>query len=233
MKRMGFSQETSRRFYLPLLLALLIGARLGHVIFYMPMEAIRNPAVIFQYWKGGLASHGAAICFILVILYMGKQLKIPVLKIADCLTPSIALGIILVRFGNFFNSEIVGRTTDVAWAIKFPHYTYDQWLPVSQLPSRHPSQLYEAIAGIIAMIIVLAVDKIYGKNRPMGLMMGLLLIIYFGSRFVLEFYKEYQVLSPASLLTMGQYLSIPFVLLGFLLCYQSISSFRGSLLERT
>jgi prolipoprotein diacylglyceryltransferase len=122
----------------------------------------------------------------------------------------------MVRIGNFFNSEIVGRPTDVAWCVKFPRSANDYHLPLAEVPCRHPSQLYETAMGIGVLLILLAVDRKYKENRANGILGSLFMITYFIGRFLVEFVKEYQGIDPNThALTEGQYLSIPFILIGF------------------
>ncbi len=202
-----------------LMLAVLIGSRLGHVLFYQPEYYFSNPGEIFNFKQGGLASHGTTIGLLLVLYYFSRREKKPFLDTLDRFSFSVALGIIMIRIGNFFNSEIVGRMTDVIWAIRFPRYEHS--LAIEEIPARHPSQLYEAILGILLLAILFYVDKKYGEKKPVGINVGLLFVVYFGGRFFLEFFKEYQAFNTASTgLTMGQYLTIPLVIAGVILLYR-------------
>jgi prolipoprotein diacylglyceryl transferase len=128
---------------------------------------------------------------------------------------SAALGALMVRIGNFMNSEIVGRVTDVPWAVKFPRCVYDSHLPLDRVPGRHPSQLYEVFLGFFVILSLYLCDRKLKEERPLGLLASLFFLLYFSGRFIVEFFKEYQTLSAdRSPLTMGQYLSIPFILIG-------------------
>jgi len=128
---------------------------------------------------------------------------------------SAALGALMVRIGNFMNSEIVGRVTDVPWAVKFSRCVYDNHLPLDKVPGRHPSQLYEVFLGLFVLLSLYLCDRRLKEERPLGLLAFLFFLLYFSGRFIVEFFKEYQTLSPdRSPLTMGQYLSIPFILIG-------------------
>jgi len=222
MLRGGHSEEKAERFALLGLTALVLGARLGHVLFYEPDIFLENPLRIFYLWEGGLASHGAAVCLIAALIYFARRGKILVVEVLDRFSISAAIGAISVRIGNFMNSEVVGRKTHVPWAVKFPRSIYDSGLPLDQVPGRHPSQIYEALLGIGVLLILFAVDRKYREERPPGLLAGLFLLLYFSGRFVTEFFKEWEVLSPeTSPLSMGQYLSIPFILLGGWLIYRT------------
>jgi len=189
---------------------IILGARFGHVFFYEPERYLANPGEIIKFWKGGLASHGATIgLFVVVIIYTKVVRKIPFRIIADRFALMLPLATACVRLGNFFNSEIVGRVTDVPWAVVFTRVDYQP---------RHPSQLYEVAMGVTLFFIVWGVDRYYTKRekeRPLGLLISIFLVGYFTMRFFVEFAKAYQTLEPGGL-TMGQYLSIPFALLGVL-----------------
>ncbi len=153
------------------------------------------------------------------LYYFSRRERRPYLDTLDRFSFSITLGIISIRVGNFFNSEIVGRVTDVPWGIKFP--CYDSGLAVAEVPLRHPSQLYEALLGILTAIIIFTIDQRYGEQRPLGINVAIIFVVYFGGRFFLEFFKEYQAFAIGSSgLTMGQYLSLPLVAGGMLLLYR-------------
>jgi len=215
MVRGGHPDAKAERFALLGLLAVVLGARLGHVVFYEPGICLQNPLRIFYFWEGGLASHGAALGLIAALLYFARREGLPFVEVADRFSMSAAIGAFSVRIGNFMNSEVVGRNTDLPWAVKFPRSLYDHGLPLDQVPPRHPSQLYEAILGLGVLLILYLVDRRLREDRPAGLLAGLFLLLYFLGRFSLEVLKEWETLSPeTSPLTMGQYLSIPFILLG-------------------
>ena len=139
---------------------------------------------------------------------------------------SAAAGAAAVRLGNFFNSEIVGRATDVPWAVQF--VIYDRMMGLSPTP-RHPSQLYEFVLGIFVLISLYLADRRAGlEKRPVGLLSGMFLILYFGGRFLIEFFKEYQTdLKGAHALTMGQYLSIIPLMAGIGLLFWSFNKERS------
>jgi prolipoprotein diacylglyceryl transferase len=143
-----------------------------------------------------------------------------------------ALGSAAVRLGNFFNSEIVGRPTDLPWAVRFPiHDCRSQSLCSAAVP-RHPSQLYEFALGMLVLLGLFLIDRWAGKEkRPLGLLAGMFFVLYFTGRFLVEFVKEYQVdtlVVESSTLTMGQYLSIPMVLFGVLLVAWSLAKRRNA-----
>lgn len=192
----------------------LVGARLGHCLFYEPSVYLSNPFRILKIWEGGLASHGAAIGIPFAIwLFCKRKPKYTFLWMMDRLVVTVALGGALIRIGNFFNSEIVGHPTDLPWGVIF-----------SRIDSvaRHPAQLYESLTYFVIWGILL---KIYFRKKaetPPGQIFGWFLILVFGSRFFIEFVKENQVFFEQGLiLNMGQILSIPTVLFGTFLLAQS------------
>jgi len=191
-----------------------IGSRLGHVLFYEPARYLQNPLHILYVWKGGLASHGAAIGILTALWAYSRRYKMTMIEACDRFSMSVAVGATLVRIGNFFNSEIVGRATDVPWAIVFKRYDRMMGLPPT---ARHPSQLYEAAMAILVFIVLYITDRKLGEDRPPGLMVGIFLAGYFTLRFFVEFFKEYQALSSSFPFTMGQLLSIPFAAAGYII----------------
>lgn len=190
------------------------GARLGHCLFYDPAYYLSHPLEILMVWKGGLASHGAAIG-ILFSLYLFARNKrdVTFLWTVDRVVIVVALAGFFIRLGNLFNSEIVGSPTDVPWAFIFPRYESN---PVP----RHPTQLYEAIAYLIIFFILYRIYNHKREKTESGLLFGLFLVGIFGFRFFVEFFKEVQESWEAALpLDMGQILSIPFVLIGLYLIF--------------
>ncbi len=209
MGRAKYNEEEMSAWFFIGLFCVVAGSRLGHTLFYEWHYFSRHPLEILYFWKGGLASHGATIGLIVGLIGYSRWYKIPTFEVMDCMAFPAALGATMVRLGNFFNSEIVGRVTDVPWAVRFTHYRDHGEYP------RHPSQLYEVFLGLIVLGVLYLVDRHYGAKRPKGVMGATFLIVYFIGRFTVEFFKEYQSLThDESLLTMGQWLSIPFVLIG-------------------
>jgi len=183
------------------------GARLGHCMFYNPDYYFANPLEILMIWKGGLASHGAAIGIISAIyLYSKSRVGFTFLWVMDRIVITVALAGFFIRIGNLFNSEIYGKVTDVPWAFVFGM--------IDGQP-RHPTQVYEAAANLFAFFILF---KIYLKSvdkTKEGLLVGIFLILVFGFRIFVEFFKENQAQFEAGMfLNMGQILSIPLVALG-------------------
>lgn len=233
-------------------LATLLGARLGHVLFY-DWEYFRNhlleiflpfrftPNFEFTGYQG-LASHGAAISIIIAMYYYSKKvLQRPLLWILDRIVIAVASGAIFVRLGNFFNSEIIGKETTSAFGIKFVR---DQFSPrdavnatqipnpkdayqaiatnpqfanlLEQVPARHPAQLYEAFCYVFVFAILFFLYWKTEARLKSGFLFGLFLVLLFSVRIIVEFVKESQggFESALGLLSTGQWLSIPFIIIG-------------------
>ena len=191
-----------------MMIGVVVGARLGHVFFYGFDYYMSHPLDILKVWEGGLASHGAAIG-ILVALYLFVKHKdqYNYLWLVDRLVVTVALAGFFIRLGNLFNSEIIGKPTDVPWAFIFSKY-------VDKIP-RHPTQLYEALAYLIIFFILYKMYMKYKEKTPPGLLFGVFLTTVFGFRFFVEFLKENQEsFEEGMILNMGQILSIPLVILG-------------------
>ncbi len=188
----------------------IIGARLGHVLFYEFNYYIENPGEIIKIWRGGLASHGGTVGMLLFFLYYARKKKINLLWIFDRVCIPGALGAAFIRIGNLFNSEIYGTETDLPWGFIF--------VREGETIAKHPTQIYEALGYIIIFSVLLLLYNKYKKATPGGLIAGWFFILLFGFRFFIEFLKEIQVdFEKTMILNMGQILSIPFVILGIIL----------------
>src|SRR3972149_6180032 len=197
-----------------LMLGTVIGARLGHVLFYQPDYYLTHPWKIFMIWEGGLASHGGfAGVLIALYLYLKKHKDMSFLELADRLALPCLLAAALIRVGNFFNSEIIGTPSDLPWAVVFAR--------IDAMP-RHPAVLYEALAYLLVFSVsYFAYWKTTIIQFP-GRVFGTALAICFLARFMIEFVKENQVQFENRLsLNMGQLLSIPFILFGIYFIYAS------------
>jgi len=203
-------------------IGVVVGARLGDVIFYQEFTYyIKDPITILQIWKGGLSSHGGAIGALIAIWVFSrkkrcKDVGLSFLRIADIVTIPTALLGSFIRVGNFINQEILGTQASVPWAVVFGHPA-DGSVPVP----RHPVQLYEAlIYFLIFLTLTIHWKGVFRLVRP-GLVLGWFLLAVFSSRFVLEFFKTEQsdYLIDQTHLHMGQYLSLPFILLGLYLVF--------------
>jgi len=213
------SEEALDSLFIYTVLATLIGARLGHFLFYEPSVFITDPLSIilpvefspeFKFTGfRGLASHGAAIAIIIAMYYYSKKvLHKPLLWILDRIVIPVAIGGVFVRFGNFFNSEIIGKPTNSDYGVVFAQ--------LGESFPRHPAQLYEAAGYIIVFIVLWYFYWKTDKSNKSGYIFGLFLILLWTVRFIAEFYKKSQggFESELGLLSTGQWLSIPFILVG-------------------
>ena len=197
-----------------LLLGTLVGARLGHCIFYQPdyyFGSWDGFLEIFQVWKGGLASHGGTIVLFFCMMWFarkyGPKNNFDFVWILDHLCIAVAFAATFIRLGNLFNSEIYGDVTSLPWGSVFERR--------GEVEPKHPTQLYEALSYFLLGLFLLwlyvkKLDKVYR-----GTFIGIFFIVCFGMRFIIEFIKEPQVeFEETMLLDMGQILSIPFIILG-------------------
>ena len=205
-----------------IIIATVVGARLGHVIFYDLELYLRYPAQIFAVWNGGLASHGAAVGIILAMyLYVQKVKDMSFLWLADRVVIVVAIGGALIRTGNFTNSEIVGQPTDLPWAVIFENAL--SLSAADQLIPRHPTMLYEALVCVGIFGVLWMMYKKYKTQPPEGAIFGSFLVLLFGSRFFLEFTKIPQAAFASGwTLNMGQWLSIPLVAIGAWLLWKKV-----------
>jgi phosphatidylglycerol:prolipoprotein diacylglycerol transferase len=187
------------------ILGTIIGGRLGYVLFYKPAEYLTEPWRIFYVWEGGMSFHGGMIGVIIAMWLFAHTRKQNWLAITDFIAPLVPVGLGAGRLGNFINAELWGRPTNVPWAMIFPN--------VDNVP-RHPSQLYElALEGIVLFVILWGFSS---KPRPRGAVSGLFLVCYGCFRFIVEFTRQPDsFLGTLALgLTMGQWLSLPMILIG-------------------
>jgi len=196
----------------------IIGARLGHVCFYEPAYYCSNPSEIIKIWHGGLASHGAAIGILLALWIFSKHFEKSFLWLLDKIGIVVALSGSFIRIGNLMNSEIVGKPSNVPWAFAFVRDNFYKGLPENF--TRHPTQLYEAIGYFLIFVILYYLNQKKSSHKKEGYLFGVFLILLFGFRFFIEFFKDVQVsFEQSMILNMGQILSIPFILFGFYLIY--------------
>lgn len=215
--RDGLDENLIRPLLIYIVLGTVIGARLGQVFFYEfgyykthLLEIIlpfRFTSKGFE-WTGfqGLASHGGAIGILLALVFYCKKYRQGFLFVVDRLVIVVALAGCLIRIGNLFNSEIIGKPTRVGWAVIFER--------VDLIP-RHPSQVYEAIAYLIIFSILWILYQRKSHHPKYGFLFGLFLVLVFSARFLIEFSKETQETFEKALpVNMGQILSIPFIIVG-------------------
>lgn len=197
----------------------IIGARLGHFLFYEnPAIYLKHPLEIIQIWRGGLASHGAAVGIIFALMlfsYRARPIAMGLtwVRLLDLVSIPTAFAAFCIRIGNFVNQEILGTPTHLPWAVIFGH-------PADGSPPipRHPVQLYEALFYLAVFFFLWRLSFKSAFLAAQGKLIGLFLILVFSFRLLIEFLKlEQSQLLSASLFTMGQILSIPVILLGIIL----------------
>ena len=200
--------------FLFIALGTMIGARLGHCLFYEPEHYLLKPwAIITEIRNGGLASHGATIGILTAIWLCSRRNNVSVLWMTDRLAIIAPISGALIRFGNLFNSEIIGNTTDVAWGFKFMRLYPN--VPVEAVPVRHATQLYEALCYMLTFAILWWMYHRTDASRRRGLLFGVSMIGIFLTRFFIEFIKVDQVkFEQGMTFNMGQWLSVPFIVLG-------------------
>lgn len=205
-QREGRNPETLETLLVYALAGTVIGARLMHCLAYEPHYYLSNPLEILMVWKGGLASHGGMLGVIIAFWIFSKRYKESFFWLISRMTiPGLVIAA-SVRFGNFFNSEILGKQTDVAWAIIFER--------VDMLP-RHPVQLYEAFSYLAIFAIFILLYKKLHPTLVTRLFPGLFLTLMFTVRFLLEYTKTKQAAYSWEIpLSTGQMLSLPFILIG-------------------
>jgi prolipoprotein diacylglyceryl transferase len=212
--------ENLEKLFIYIVVGIVLGARLGHCLFYEPSYYFQNPLEILLPIKKigdsyqfigfqGLASHGGGIGALIAIAIYCKKYQTNFLWVLDriaIVTPIVA---VFIRLGNFMNSEIYGKPTNGNWGVVFQR---DDLIP------RHPTQLYEAFSYLLIFGVLLFTYKKMHHKKSNGLIFGLLLVLVFSARFIIEFFKENQVdFENAMLLNMGQILSIPFIVIGLII----------------
>lgn len=195
-------------------LGVILGGRLGEVLFYNPGYYLSNPLKILAVWEGGMSFHGGFLGVLVAMALFAWQQKLRWLELMDFIAPLVPPGLAFGRLGNFINGELWGRPTDMPWGMVFPK--------VDNLP-RHPSQLYEfALEGVLLFVLLWFYAK---KPRPVGAVSGLFLIGYGSFRFLSEFTRNpddgiFGLMTFG--ISMGQWLSLPMVLAGILMMTWSI-----------
>jgi phosphatidylglycerol:prolipoprotein diacylglycerol transferase len=194
-----------------MVVATVIGARLGHCLFYEPVYYLSHPVEILKIWEGGLASHGAALGILLAVYIFSKKNKLTFWWTIDRIGLVTALAGFFIRMGNLMNSEIFGRPTTLPWGFIYTNAGD----PAQRVDPRHPTQIYEGIAYLLIFgLLMFIYYRKNGKPRE-GTLISLFFLLVFGVRFFIEFLKEPQVdFETGMALNMGQWLSIPFVLAG-------------------
>ena len=213
-----------------LVLGVILGGRIGYVLFYNLDAYIENPGSILRVWDGGMAFHGGFLGVVGAALLFCRFNGILVWSCADLIALASGPGLLFGRLANFINAELWGRPTDAPWGVIFPGDRAQDCPGVIGECARHPSQLYEAgLEGLLLFLVLIIAAYLGGLRRP-GLVTGLFLIIYGASRYVVEFYRVpdsqfFSVMNPNGFaytygefgVTMGQLLSFPMIFLGAIL----------------
>jgi prolipoprotein diacylglyceryl transferase len=213
-RREGRPLDEIDNLFIYIVVGIVVGARLGHCLFYDPAFYLAHPMKIFAVWEGGLASHGGGLGVIFALYLYARRYKADMLWLLDRIAIPTALFAFFVRMGNFMNSEIIGKPTDSFFGIVFSR--------VDMLP-RHPTQLYEAFAYLLIFFIMTWLYVTKEKTFQKGFLFGLFLILVFCARFLIEFVKTKQADYTLGIgLSTGQLLSIPFLVLGVYLVIAAI-----------
>lgn len=211
-----------------IIVGIIVGGRLGFVMFYQPAYYLANPVEIPMVWQGGMAFHGGFLGVVVAVWLFSRRHSLYTPSMADTLAFAAPAGLLLVRIANFIRPELWGRPTDVPWAVIFPGDRAQDCPGIEGLCARHPSQLYEAgmeglILGVLLLFLIWRRDWL---KKP-GQTAGLFFVIYGVSRFIIEYYREAdaQFITPdnplgyviefgSAGLSMGQVLSLPMILIG-------------------
>ena len=201
-----------------LMLCTIVGARLGHCLFYQPEYFLARPVEILKVWEGGLASHGGTIAIMIGMWWFvkkyGRKYDFGYIWLLDRLAIATAFAAMFIRLGNLMNSEIYGHETSLPWGFIFALN--------GEIVPKHPTQLYEALCYLTTGIVLFSIYKFALPKIREGLLLGIFFIGIFLSRFFIEFVKENQVgFEEGMALNMGQLLSIPFILMGIYLIVRS------------
>lgn len=212
-------------------LATIIGARLGHCFFYEPVYYLQHPLEILNIRQGGMASHGAAIGLLVGLYCFARRNKLPYMWPLDRIMIPVTVGGAIVRMGNLMNSEIYGRPTDLPWGFEFVrdrHWSMPLEMGGSGSLPVHPTQIYEALCYLLTFVVLVLLYYKWdmGRKRP-GFIFGVGLIGVFLTRFFIEFIKNPQVERELDMtLNMGQWLSIPFIIVGILMMVWPYTKYR-------
>ncbi|MFC0202110.1 prolipoprotein diacylglyceryl transferase [Paracoccus rhizosphaerae] len=218
------------------ILGVILGGRLGFVLFYEPAYYLSNPTEIIKVWQGGMSFHGGFAGVIVATWLWARRNGVPVMRLADALAVVAPIGLFFGRIANFINAELWGRPTDLPWSVIFPGEAAQACPGVEGLCARHPSQLYEAgLEGLLLGLILWALVRAGGLRRP-GLAFGVFLAGYGLARMFVELFRvaDAQFITPDNPLghvvggplvglTMGQLLSLPMVLIGLALIWRARS----------
>jgi phosphatidylglycerol:prolipoprotein diacylglycerol transferase len=224
-KNENLSEATLDRLTIYVAIGVIVGARLGHCLFYEPGYYLSHPAEILKIWHGGLASHGAVIGILTAIWLFVRKEKKDFTWAMDRVAIVVALACFFIRMGNLMNSEIYGVETTVPWGFVF--------LRNGETAPKHPTQIYEGLAYLLVFFLLLWMYWRKKGEYIQGTIISLGMILMFMARFLIEFLKEDQVTFEASMkLNMGQLLSIPFLILGGIWLYYSLKKKKRLVIKR-
>ena len=217
--------EVLDRLTIYMAVGVIAGARLGHCLFYEPAYYLSHPLEILMIWHGGLASHGAAIGILTAVWLFARKEKKDYAWVLDRIAIVVAISGFFIRMGNLMNSEIYGVETTVPWGFVF--------LRNGEVAPKHPTQIYEALAYLVIFIILYRIYWSKKGKHIQGMLISLICILIFTARFFIEFVKEDQVAFESSMkFNMGQWLSIPFVLLGIAGLYWSVRRNKRAVIKQ-
>ena len=224
-KNENLSESVLDRLTVYMAIGVIVGARLGHCLFYEPGYYLSHPLEILKIWHGGLASHGASIGILIALWLFVRKEKKDYTWVIDRIAIVVALSGFFIRMGNLMNSEIYGIETTVPWGFVF--------LRNGETAPKHPTQIYEALSYLFIFVLLY---RIYWRKKGeyiQGLLISLTLILIFTFRFFVEFLKEDQVsFESGMVLNMGQLLSIPFIIAGFIWLYVSLKQKKRAVIKR-
>ncbi len=218
------------------ILGVILGGRLGFVLFYQPGFYLQNPLQIPMVWQGGMSFHGGLIGVVVAVFVFCRRQAIALAPTADLMALAAPVGLFLGRIANFINAELWGRPTDLPWGVIFPGpYAQDCGQPLGEICARHPSQLYEAgLEGLVLGLVLLVLVRRGALTRP-GVVAGVFFVGYGIARFIVEFFRQpdAQFQSPGNPLglavqmggyglTMGQLLTLPMIALGLLAIFGAL-----------
>jgi len=232
-RRFGESHEFAEQFLYLSLPAVIVGGRLGYVLFYAPSTYLADPLAVLAIWEGGIVSHGVAIGLALALWLFSRIHNVSWTRLGDYFAPAVALSVGWIRVGNFFNSEVYGLPTSVPWSVVFARH---------DLLPRHPAQLYDLLIGPVTWLVLREVERRNIRPIGSGLVAGTFLAVYFGIRIFVERYKDFyreemREMAPFSTIEgwlgfpihTGQWLSLPALLVGIFLIVRAMGSKNASL----
>ena len=224
-----------------LILGVIVGGRLGYVVFYNLDYYISNPFDVFRIWDGGMAFHGGFIGVVIAVCLYSRFNMLSIWSVADLVAVASPPGLFLGRIANFINAELWGRPTDVPWGVIFPGDRAQDCGGIAGFCARHPSQIYEALMEGLLLFLILILMSIFGALKRPGLITGVFAAGYGTSRFIVEYFRVpdpqfFSILNPYGFafklgdfgITMGQALSLPMIGTGVILIVWTTTFYRSN-----